>query len=431
MKRIVWVSILFIVIFILSYIGYNIYIVPNPIIQGLDDFKTIPINKTITIKAENIRSIEISINQDGNNRLILHDSPTLRKNVYTLNIKPKDLLLKDGPATVVVNARAGIFKGVQHEIESMVDTTPPVITVVSEPYQIFQGGAGFAILKAKDAESVFIKLDDERFNAFPVSAREDTGEGLKTYLAFFPVPFDIRQGGVFYAVAEDSAGNQDIKTIHTTLKMQDFRSSRMNIDDAFINSVVIPLLKDSKTEDPVKAFKIVNEQMREESIKRLKEISRKSEGIMLWDGAFIQLKNTKVMASYGDRRRYYYNDKEISSSIHLGYDLASVANSPITAANTGIVRFAGELGIYGNAVIIDHGMGLMSLYGHLSEVIVKEGERVSKGAIIGKTGSTGFAGGDHLHFSILIHGYEVSPLYWWDEHWIRVNIKDKLKEYLL
>jgi murein DD-endopeptidase MepM/ murein hydrolase activator NlpD len=64
----------------------------------------------------------------------------------------------------------------------------------------------------------------------------------------------------------------------------------------------------------------------------------------------------------------------------------------------------------------------MSLYGHLSTIAVDEGKEVAKGQIIGKTGATGLAGGDHLHFGILMHGYEISPLYWWDSNWIRNNV---------
>jgi len=136
----------------------------------------------------------------------------------------------------------------------------------------------------------------------------------------------------------------------------------------------------------------------------------------------LQLRNSKVMASYGDRRVYLYKGKPISRSVHLGYDLASVSNAPVEAANSGIVRFAGDLGIYGNAVVIDHGLGLMSLYGHLSEILVKDGQSVKKGELIAKTGSTGLAGGDHLHFGILVQGIEVSPLYWWDSRWIKANV---------
>jgi murein DD-endopeptidase MepM/ murein hydrolase activator NlpD len=161
-------------------------------------------------------------------------------------------------------------------------------------------------------------------------------------------------------------------------------------------------------------------------MKTLIDISRKTESSMLWKDSFIQLSNSKVMARYGDKRTYRYKDKVISKSVHLGYDLASYSHAPVAASNSGFVRFAGDLSIYGNTIIIDHGLGLMSLYGHLSIITVKEGQQVEKGDIIAKTGSTGLAGGDHLHFGILVQGYEVSPLYWWDQHWIQVNILDTL-----
>ena len=121
-----------------------------------------------------------------------------------------------------------------------------------------------------------------------------------------------------------------------------------------------------------------------------------------------------------------YQGKQVGESYHLGFDLASVRNAEVPAANNGRVVFTGELGIYGNLVVIDHGLGLMSLYSHLSEIHVKVGDVVQKGAIIAKTGSTGLAFGDHLHFGILVGGVEVTPLEWLDPKWIKDNITGRL-----
>ena len=90
------------------------------------------------------------------------------------------------------------------------------------------------------------------------------------------------------------------------------------------------------------------------------------------------------------------------------------------------LAFAADLGIYGNCVIIDHGLGLQTLYGHLSQIDVKPGDTPGKGQIIGRTGTSGLAGGDHLHFDVLISGQQVNPIEWWDPHWIRDNVTDKL-----
>ncbi|MEJ2097196.1 MAG: M23 family metallopeptidase [Deltaproteobacteria bacterium] len=121
-----------------------------------------------------------------------------------------------------------------------------------------------------------------------------------------------------------------------------------------------------------------------------------------------------------------YQNRNIDDEFHLGVDLASTANSPVPAANKGKVVFAGRIGIYGNIILIDHGFGLFSMYGHLSRMDVEPGQMVDKGSIIGKTGATGLAGGDHLHFAMMVHQTFVNPVEWWDASWIKNNITDKL-----
>ena len=106
------------------------------------------------------------------------------------------------------------------------------------------------------------------------------------------------------------------------------------------------------------------------------------------------------MARFGDRRTYMYQNKDVDQQIHLGEDLASLMNSPVPAANNGVVVLAEPLGIYGNTVIIDHGLGVFSSYSHMSQIDVKVGDKVEKGTVVGKTGTTGLAGGDHLHFAV-------------------------------
>jgi len=134
-----------------------------------------------------------------------------------------------------------------------------------------------------------------------------------------------------------------------------------------------------------------------------------------------------VGSRFAERRTYKYNDEVIDTQVHLGYDLASVKQAPVNASNAGKVVFVGNLGIYGNAVIIDHGWGLQSIYSHMSQISVKEGDEVKRGTIIGNTGATGLAAGDHLHFGIALHGIEVQPIEWWDPHWIKDNITSKFQ----
>jgi murein DD-endopeptidase MepM/ murein hydrolase activator NlpD len=454
-SRIGLTLILFFIILLTGYLSYELFFIPDPVIKGMDAFDFLPANKTVTLRGENIKFIEISIYQEGKKIDLLKDEPETSEKIYPIGIKPKDLGLIDGKVIISVNAKAGILKKVQFNIESIIDTVPPTLDVVRATSVISQGSAGFALLRSKGADSVFVQLvapakqepvqQGRVFRASSIGTdvqSEQHGElgtgsekimshsrkrHFKDYYVFFPAPYDIRDGSIYYAVAVDIAGNQNIKALSTGIKTEKHKKSSINIDDSFINKVLAPLLNEISISNSANAFKKVNEEWREKDMKSLINIARNSESKILWEGRFLQLKNSKVMATYGDKRTYFYKGKKIGKSVHLGYDLASLANAQVEAANNGIVRFAGDLGIYGDTVIIDHGLGLMSLYGHLSMIMVKEGQAVKKGEIIAKTGSTGLAGGDHLHFGVLIHGYEVSPLYWWDPNWIRINVTDYLR----
>ena len=441
------------IILVIAYGAYKIFFIPDPVITGLDQFKILSSDKTITLNTENIKSIEIAVYQNDNKIDLLSDLPELSEKLYKLNIKPKSLGLGDGQAFIVVKATAGIFKEVKHKIPATIDTVPPVLEVIKAPRQINRGSSGVALLRVKGADSVFIKLVDpeqpdeyRQFKAYELEAaldvldqpaqdnsqKSDTTTHAKKnsnpvkYLAFFPAPYDIEENSLLYAVANDAAGNFNIKALSTSINLKEFKRSSINIDDNFINRVVYPLLNETNMDDPAGSFKKANEELRGKSIETIMNLAQSADHRLLWQGRFSQLKNSKVMAKYGDERTYLYKGNKISKSAHLGYDLASYSKAPVEAANSGIVKFAGDLSIYGGTVIIDHGLGLMSLYGHLSAVTVEEGERVRRGDMIGKTGATGLAGGDHLHFGILLHGHEVSPVYWWDRNWIKIHILDYL-----
>ncbi|MFO8047595.1 MAG: M23 family metallopeptidase, partial [Desulfosudaceae bacterium] len=160
---------------------------------------------------------------------------------------------------------------------------------------------------------------------------------------------------------------------------------------------------------------------------RIRSLCREPSTTRHWQGKFVRFPNSVRKASFADHRRYLYQGKVISQAVHMGVDLASVSNSPVPAANTGRVLFAGRIGIYGRTVILDHGLGLYSLYAHLSQIDVKSGEMVDKNDIIGRSGMTGLAGGDHLHYGMLVNQTFVNPVEWWDATWIENNITTKIK----
>jgi murein DD-endopeptidase MepM/ murein hydrolase activator NlpD len=229
--------------------------------------------------------------------------------------------------------------------------------------------------------------------------------------------------------AEDASGNERSILFRFQAKPVKFKHDTLNISDEFLQSkmpqfeAIYPDIK-----DPVQMYIKVNHDLRVENLKTLKAVAQKTSDKMLWDGSpFLRLPNAAPKAGFGDGRTYFYKNQKIDEETHLGVDLASLENAKVPAANTGVVVFTGFLGIYGNAIIIDHGWGLQSIYSHLSQISVKEGDEVQKGDIIANTGSTGLAGGDHLHFGIILHGIEIQPIEWWDPHWIKDNITGKFQ----
>ena len=232
--------------------------------------------------------------------------------------------------------------------------------------------------------------------------------------------------------ARDIAGNEARAQFEHRVFPKKFRNSRIPLDDKFLSRVVPAILQSSpqlqtSANDLLPAFLKINNDLRRMNNDTIAALAKKTAQAILWEGAFQPLGGSQVESSFADFRTYLYDGKDVDRQVHLGFDLAKTANAPVTAANNGKVLLAAELGIYGNTVIVDHGMGVQSLYGHLSSFAVREGDDVKKGQTLGASGQTGLAGGDHLHFSMLVNGQFVNATEWWDPHWIEDRIMRKLR----
>jgi murein DD-endopeptidase MepM/ murein hydrolase activator NlpD len=232
--------------------------------------------------------------------------------------------------------------------------------------------------------------------------------------------------------ARDRAGNEARASFVDKVFPKPFRQSRIELDDRFLNRVVPEILDHASDlnapSDRLQAFLAINGELRRKNAERIKTLTANTSPSMLFTGPFVQLGNSKVEASFADHRTYVYQGKEVDRQVHLGFDLAATARVPVVAANGGTVLLAEWLGIYGNCVILDHGLGVASLYGHLSSIDVAPGARVERGQTLGRSGLTGLAGGDHLHFTLLVGGEPVNPVEWWDSHWMADRLERKLRE---
>ena len=116
----------------------------------------------------------------------------------------------------------------------------------------------------------------------------------------------------------------------------------------------------------------------------------------LWRGPFVAPANTPYTSSFGVRR--IYNGKTLS--VHQGLDYSAALGTQVTAANSGRVEIARDMYFEGGFIVIDHGESIFTLYMHLSEFLVREGDNIDKGAPIAKSGSSGRVTGPHLHFAV-------------------------------
>ncbi len=300
------------------------------------------------------------------------------------------------------------------------DPRPPVISVLTRAHNVNQGGAGLVLYRVnKEVERSGVEIGDL---FFPGYLQED---GF--YASLFTFPYNMTQAEFTPRVlAVDRAGNERRTGFFYHTNPRPPRQDRITISQAFLDSKMPEfqhLYPD--TEDLLEVFLRVNRELRAQDLATVAEVSRQTASSPRWRGTFLRLPNAANRAGFNEQRDYFFGGRKIDRQTHLGIDLASVANAPIPAANHGTVVFADDLGIYGNCVIIDHGLGLQSLYSHLSTIDVAVGDRLERGAIIGRTGTTGMAVGDHLHFEVTVAGISVNPLEWWDPNWIRHNFTDK------
>jgi murein DD-endopeptidase MepM/ murein hydrolase activator NlpD len=350
----------------------------------------------------------------------------VREAVEKFTLEPAGL--RDGPFTLTVTATdrsianfgAGNTASVTRQYT--LDTIPPRVDVTSLAHNVRQGGVGavsFAV--SEPVESAGVTVGEEVFPAYKL----ENGKYFCLYV--FPYNMDPKNF-VPKVTVTDKAGNVGAAAFRFQAIPRKFREDKINISDAFLESKMpqyYNMITD--TRDNLQIYLKVNNDIRRQNSGFLKELAQKSAPTLLWDKkAFLRLPNAAPRAGFGDHRTYYYQNREIDQQTHMGVDLASLEGAPVPAANTGKVVFTGFLGIYGETVIIDHGLGLQTLYSHLRQIDVKVGQDIKKGEILGRTGVTGLAVGDHLHFGVLVGGREASPIEWWDQHWIDDNILNKL-----
>jgi murein DD-endopeptidase MepM/ murein hydrolase activator NlpD len=410
-----------------------------------------PLEVAVSAPGANLKDLQIVLEQEGKQ----HSLFTLadQKGATVKQDGPDKLLvagtlgrqqvpdLKSGPARVVVTASRSVVYGIRTLQSSaskdvQVRLERPRISIVSTHHYVNHGGSEMAVYRVTPSDVTSgVLVGDVEYPGYPAAGANVEGVRISdpdVRVAFFALLHDQDLNTPVRLFARDEAGNTARADFDYRAFPKPFKRSRIQLDDRFLDRVVPAILEGTSEVKPdgdtLAKFLVINGDLRRKNAEKIASFAAQTSPQILWGGVvFHPFTNTAVESAFADHRTYIYKGREVDQQIHLGFDLASFTGTPIVAANRGKVVFADELGIYGNCVILDHGMGVQSLYAHLASIDVKPGQVVEKEATLGRSGMTGLAGGDHLHFTMLVNGKMVNPVEWWDSHWIEDRILRKLR----
>ncbi|MDJ0623307.1 MAG: M23 family metallopeptidase [Desulfocapsaceae bacterium] len=337
--------------------------------------------------------------------------------------------LENGEAELILTVNdfslRNTFSGNLAEIRTklIIDTIPPKIGMLHAERYIRNGGSGIVIYEITgDVSRHGAEIDGFYHGGHPVGDGRDN-----VYIAYIALPYDAEGIGKAAIIAEDVAGNSSSYVFSPVFQQEKKKADRINITDGFL-SAKIPEFSQHHPEmtgNMKEKYLHTNRIIRQKNNAAILELCSETHSERMWEDRFLRMAGAS-RSGFADYRTYFYKGKEIDRQVHLGMDIASTRRAEVQAANGGKVVFADYLGIYGNMILLDHGQGVFSLYSHLSKIDVAVGDGVDKGTVIGLTGKTGMAGGDHLHFSMLVNGVFVTPKEWWDQQWIEVTIEEPL-----
>ncbi len=391
---------------------------------------------TIQVKAAHgVRRVTAFVEQNGNRYRLWEATEPARRlrwqravpdHSWTFPVGSKSVpQLQDGKARLIVEAVSNDFRGAiaRFERDLTVATHPPTLSVDSDQHYLYLGMADLVTFNLGGSwTEAGVRVGDQRFRAWPMPG------GKPGFFSLFAFAWNMPSGTtpVVYAT---NAGNEVTGSMVFQFPKKEqpkYRVRDLPVDDRFLQKVVNEL-NPGGSGDLLARFLKINNDMRRANNQALSDLRLKTESRFLWSQPFIQQPNSKVESNFADVRNYIYQGKKVDQQVHLGYDLSVTQHVGVVSANDGRVVWAAPLGIYGNCIVVDHGYGLQTIYGHLSEIAVHEGDTVRRGQVMGKSGQTGLAGGDHIHFSMQLDGVQIDPKEWWDDHWIQDHIRRRIE----
>ncbi len=343
---------------------------------------------------------------------------------FTVGVKATPQL-RDGKAKLILEATSGdlLRKTARLDRDVMVVTQPPTVSVDSEQHYLYLGMADLATFNVSGSwTAAGVRVGDQSYRAWPMPG------GKPGLFSLFAFAWNVPAGTIPQVFASNGAGNDVTSPITVQFPKKEqpkYTVHDLQVSDAFMQKVVGEL-DSNGSGDLVARFVKINNEMRKSNNKTLSELRFKTADHFLFSQPFARQAHSQAEATFADLRNYIYQGKKIDQQVHLGYDLAVTQHVGVEASNDGRVVYAAPLGIYGNCIVVDHGYGLQTIYGHMSHFDVHEGDMVKRGQVMGQSGMTGMAGGDHIHFAMQLDGVQIDPKEWWDSHWIQDHIAKRV-----
>jgi murein DD-endopeptidase MepM/ murein hydrolase activator NlpD len=424
--------IIFLIVLVVVFLLVTVLRSATPVVNLVSPVTVLGQSTPISIHVRDphgVRRIAAFVEQNGTRYQVWEEARPLAQtdstSNFTAGVKTTPQL-HDGKARLIVEATSNDFlrKTGRWESEIKVVTRSPSVSADADQHYLYLGMADLATFTVSGTwTEAGVRVDDEKFRGWPMPG------GKPGMFSLYALAWNMPLGTVPAVFASNGAGNEVTSplVVHFPKKEQPkYTTHDLQVSDAFMQKIITEL-DPNGSGDPIARFVRINSDIRRANNQTLSDLRFKTADRFLWSQPFVRQAHSQAEARFADVRNYIYHGKKIDQQVHLGYDLAVTQHVGVEASNDGKVVYAALLGIYGNCIVVDHGYGLQSIYGHLSRIDVHEGDMVKQGQVMGLSGQTGMAGGDHIHFTMQLDGVQIDPKEWWDPHWIKDHIARRVE----
>ena len=434
------------------YLYERYFEITNPVIIRTDFSRGIgiaPVSFKFNIKDKSSGLSEIIarvIQKNEKTREILrHTLKEEKSQDISLDFPGIDSGLYEGIATIEIEAKDASFwqnKGIL-TITTRVDFQKPTVELLSSEQSIPEGSTQLVFLRIYEDDLGIsgIRIGSKVFPAYPARGLDKSFQEKSLYVVLYSAPFeDDSDAKAMRIFAEDQTGNVASIPLSGKILRNTYKTITNNLSSPFLYETtakiydnnfqrLMPAQPDFGAEEKALAkLQQINTRLRQLNNEELATAVTKGGKLeRIWDGPFLSPSGDKIV-NFGDLVIYSMNGKAVTTWRSTGCEFGTRRREEdVFAANDGFVTVIQDIGVYGSVLAIDHGLGLVSIYGNLGQTFVKRGERVGRNQKIGTTNQSAFAPAGNLIFEMRLNGIPLNASYWWESNWYHQEIVKKIE----